>query len=207
MSTKDRKLLEKENRRESILSAAETVMSTHGIHGLSIDLIANETQLAKGTIYLYFKSKEEIMAQLTLKARLLLLKEFRTIEQNDENGLEKVKSIVKANYLFFKKHPLSYDLFSFYEANNRFVETEELYKASEDIAKVVIGITEKAQKEGFINPNLDPDSFTWCLYGMTVGVLQLAKVRGESIKEHMDISEESILNTYLKVLEFGIVNK
>jgi AcrR family transcriptional regulator len=42
MSIKDRKILEKENRKESILAAAETVMTTYGIDGLSIDLIANE---------------------------------------------------------------------------------------------------------------------------------------------------------------------
>ena len=86
MSTKDRKLLEKENRRESILSAAEAIMSTNGIHGLSIDLIANETQLAKGTIYLYFKSKEEILSILSVKARKLLFSEFQKIQKNQKNS-------------------------------------------------------------------------------------------------------------------------
>jgi TetR/AcrR family transcriptional regulator len=51
MSTKDRKLKEKENRKEVILKAAETVMIEHGLYGLSIEAIAEETQLAKGTIY------------------------------------------------------------------------------------------------------------------------------------------------------------
>jgi TetR/AcrR family transcriptional regulator len=57
MSTVTRKQKEKQNRRGDILKAAEKVMLANGLHGLNIDLIATETQLAKGTIYLYFKSK------------------------------------------------------------------------------------------------------------------------------------------------------
>ena len=127
MSTKDRKLIEKENRRESILSAAESVMTTYGIHGLNIDLIANETQLAKGTIYLYFKSKEEILSVLSIKARKLLYKEFQKIEKSDISPIEKIKDLVKANYQFYKKSPLYYDLVSLYEVNNTLTETEEMH--------------------------------------------------------------------------------
>ncbi|MBC7557690.1 MAG: TetR family transcriptional regulator [Chryseobacterium sp.] len=47
MSTKERKLKEKENRKEVILKAAENVMTQHGLYGLSIEAIADETELAK----------------------------------------------------------------------------------------------------------------------------------------------------------------
>ena len=81
MSTKERKLKEKENRKDLILKAAENVMTQHGLYGLSIEAIAEETELAKGTIYLYFKSKEEILSILTIKARELLLNEFKKIDR------------------------------------------------------------------------------------------------------------------------------
>ena len=140
MSTKDRKLLEKENRRESILSAAENIMSTHGIHGLSIDLIANETQLAKGTIYLYFKSKEEILSILSVKARKLLFIEFQKIQKKDIPHIEQVKELVHTNYAFYKKKPMYYDLMSLYEVNNTLTETEEMHESGQEISNLIIDI-------------------------------------------------------------------
>ena len=204
MSTKDRKLLEKENRRESILAAAESVMSSHGIHGLSIDLIANETQLAKGTIYLYFKSKEEILSFLSVKARKLLLKEFQKITEKGLTPLEKIKELVYTNYTFYKKEPLYYDLVSLYEVNNTLTETEEMHESGQDIANLITDIITQAKEDGSLNPNINPTYFSFCMWGMTVGVFQLIKVRGTLMNEKMNISEKDLLNTFMECLENGI---
>lgn len=204
MSTKDRKLIEKENRRESILVAAETIMTTHSIHGLSIDLIANQTQLAKGTIYLYFKSKEEILSVLSIKARKLLFKEFQKIEKQGVSPIEQIKELVKANYAFYKKSPLYYDLVSLYEVNNTLTETEEMYESSQEISTLIVGIVTKAKEEGSLNPYIDPLHFSFCLWGMTVGVFQLIKVRGTLMTQTLDILEEDLLNTFMETLINGI---
>jgi TetR/AcrR family transcriptional regulator len=204
MSTKERRQLEKENRRELILQAAEKVMHAHGLYGLNIDLIAKETQLAKGTIYLYFKSKEEILGSLTLKARRLLLTKFEEVAQSPLPNIDKLKSIVKVNYDFYLSSPLFYDLFSFYEANTQVVETEEMYVVSKAISDVVVDIAQRAKAEGSLNPRIDPLHFTWCLYGMTVGVMQLIKVRGALMDDKMGISETDLLATFEEVIEHGL---
>jgi TetR/AcrR family transcriptional regulator len=204
MSTKERKLAEKENRKEEILTAALKIMGQFGVHGLNIDLVAKETRLAKGTIYLYFKSKEEILGTLTIRARSMLIKEFQKIEKKNITAIEKVKGIVKANYTFLKKWPLYYSLFSFYEAENKFTESEAMYKSSEDIAKLVAGVVNDAKAEGTINKNINAEQFTMCLYGATVGLMQLMKVRGGIIKERMSISENQLLDTFLEVIENGV---
>ena len=205
MSTKSRKEREKGNRREDILKAAETIMLTKGLYGLSIDLVAQETELAKGTIYLYFKSKEEILLVLSLKARTLLYKEFQKIEKSNESNIEKLRAIVRCNFEFYKKHPLHYDLLSLYEANHNLTETDELYSSSADISELVCNIALKAQAEGTLNHKINPLHFTMCLWGMTVGVLQLLKVRGNILSEKMDIIEEDILSTYMELLDSGMV--
>lgn len=204
MSTKDRKLLEKENRRESILTAAESVMTIHGIHGLSIDLIANETQLAKGTIYLYFKSKEEILSTLTIKARILLFREFQKIEEKEISSIDKIKELVHTNYTFYKKQPMYYDLMSLYEVNNTLTETEEMHESGQNISDLIVDMVTKAQEEGTLNPNINPLHFSFCIWGMTVGVIQLLKVRGTWMNATMSISEQDLLNTFTQTLEYGI---
>jgi TetR/AcrR family fatty acid metabolism transcriptional regulator len=49
-----------DRKRNAILDAARTVISRQGYAGASVDDVAAEASIAKGTLYLYFKSKEEL---------------------------------------------------------------------------------------------------------------------------------------------------
>jgi AcrR family transcriptional regulator len=51
-------------RRASILEAAHSCFWRNGIRRTSIDDIARAANVAKGTVYLYFDSKEELFASL-----------------------------------------------------------------------------------------------------------------------------------------------
>src|SRR5262245_64893856 len=53
-----------ERRRAAILAAAQNCFWKSGIRRTAIEDVANEAGLAKGTIYLYFESKEELFAAL-----------------------------------------------------------------------------------------------------------------------------------------------
>lgn len=206
MSTKERKLKEKENRKGVILKAAEKIMTENGLYGLSIEAIADETQLAKGTIYLYFKSKEEILSSLTIKARNKLFHEFELIEKQNISSNEQLIAIIRMNYTFYKQFPLYYDLVSLYEANHKAVETEEMYQSSQNITNLVFRIAEKAKNDGYLKPSINPLHLTMSLWGMTVGMLQLLKVRGTVIEENHSIKEIDLLETYISIFSKGISN-
>lgn len=47
-----------------ILDAAEKIIAEHGFHGSQVSKIAKEAGVADGTIYLYFKKKEDILISL-----------------------------------------------------------------------------------------------------------------------------------------------
>lgn len=51
-------------RRTQILDAARESFATHGMAGTTVDGIARRAGLAKGTVYLYYKSKQEILKQV-----------------------------------------------------------------------------------------------------------------------------------------------
>jgi TetR/AcrR family transcriptional regulator len=204
MSTKDRKQLEKENRRQAILDASEKIMSEKGIQGLNMDLVAHETMLAKGTIYLYFKSKEDILAALTLKSRLLLLGEMQKVVEKQTLPIEQIKEIIFTNFSFYKNQSLYYDLVSLYEVNNQLIETTELQNSSNEITEFVVNIIKSAQNDGSINPEVNPYHFTATMWGMTIGVLHLIKVRGKNLNEHQNISEQDLLNCYVQILIDGM---
>ncbi len=57
--------LSRDTRREQILNAAAKLFVTKGYDNASVDEIAREAGLSKGSIYWYFKSKLEILFELT----------------------------------------------------------------------------------------------------------------------------------------------
>ena len=58
---------EKEQRRNAILRAARREFFEKGFRSVTVESIARRSELSKGAIYLYFKSKEEIYAQILLR--------------------------------------------------------------------------------------------------------------------------------------------
>ena len=54
----------KGNRRDRILAAAEKVFEAHGYAAATMDSVAAEAGVAKGSIYNYFKSKHDLFSQI-----------------------------------------------------------------------------------------------------------------------------------------------
>lgn len=60
MTISDRKAREKEQRRKAILTAAEKRFAREGYNATQLDSIADDVEISKSTIYLYFKNKEDL---------------------------------------------------------------------------------------------------------------------------------------------------
>jgi len=67
LGSERRREREKELRRSAILRAARKEFFEKGFRAVTVDSIARRSELSKGAIYLYFKSKEEIYAQILLR--------------------------------------------------------------------------------------------------------------------------------------------
>jgi TetR/AcrR family transcriptional regulator len=67
LSTAERRAREKAQRRREILGAARQEFFERGFHRPTMDDVAARAEVSKGTIYLYFESKEEILAHLLLE--------------------------------------------------------------------------------------------------------------------------------------------
>ena len=52
------------DKRAALLEAAEAVLVEHGLAGATIDQITSRAGVAKGTFYLYFRSKDEVVRAL-----------------------------------------------------------------------------------------------------------------------------------------------
>jgi TetR/AcrR family transcriptional regulator len=64
----DRREQERARRRQDILAAARVVFAQDGFRRATVDAIAQRAEVGKGTVYLYFASKEAVLAELVLQA-------------------------------------------------------------------------------------------------------------------------------------------
>jgi AcrR family transcriptional regulator len=64
MGVRERKEREKEQRRIDILESARQAFVKYRLEQTSMDRIAQEAELAKGTLYLYFKNRDELLIAL-----------------------------------------------------------------------------------------------------------------------------------------------
>ncbi|MBA7620523.1 Fatty acid metabolism regulator protein [subsurface metagenome] len=107
MKKLSRKERERLARKREILEAAQRVFAQKGFHQATIDEIAKEAELAKGTIYLYFKNKRELFYSLVEEKTEYLMNLIRKEAKKKEGPVEKLSAITR--------HQLG-----FYEANRDF---------------------------------------------------------------------------------------
>ncbi|GAA0499893.1 TetR/AcrR family transcriptional regulator [Deinococcus depolymerans] len=93
---------EKNRRRDDILRAAERLWTTTTYADLSMNQVAREARLAKGTLYLYFDTKEELFlallsehlhAWITRTAELLQERQPRTPQQVSDALLDSSETL------------------------------------------------------------------------------------------------------------------
>jgi len=83
---------EKEN---SLFDAGFSLISSQGIHATSISQISKTAGVGKGTFYLYFKDKYDLMDRLTIrKSNEILLKALENTDVNLEDDLDKILTFV-----------------------------------------------------------------------------------------------------------------
>jgi AcrR family transcriptional regulator len=67
MGIQERRERERERRKQQIMVAAKRVFTDKGFGKATMEDIAKEAELSPGTLYLYFKNKDELYASLSLR--------------------------------------------------------------------------------------------------------------------------------------------
>ena len=96
MGIHERKQREKEQRRKQILEAAKKVFSAKGFNRATMEEIAGEAELSPGTLYLYFKNKEELHTSLSINIlQYIYLQMKKFIHKEDMTVGEKMDALKK----------------------------------------------------------------------------------------------------------------
>lgn len=107
MGIRERKEREKGRRRQQIMIAAKRVFSLKGFNKATMEDIANEAELSPGTLYLYFKNKDELCASLSLRILQYLNIKLKYVSSEKELEPEqKIEALKEAMYDVYEFDPL-----------------------------------------------------------------------------------------------------
>ena len=109
MTVADRRAREREQLRQKILDTARELFIAHGYDGVTLRKIANAIEYSPGTIYGYFRDKDELL-------RALCVADFEIFEKSlprefaTANPLDAIRAIGAAYVRFALGHPNQYRL-------------------------------------------------------------------------------------------------
>lgn len=100
----------KARRREEILARAAEVFARRGYPGTDMQAVADAAGVAKGTVYLYFPSKEDLFLAAVDQGLKELLAFVDAAVEGLGPSLELIDRAIRAYLRFFKEHPEQVEL-------------------------------------------------------------------------------------------------
>lgn len=157
MGIVERKEREKEARRSAILDAAEVIFREKGFGTATMDDIAKRAELAKGTVYLYYRSKEELQLGLVHRGLEMLHDAFCAGMEGKSTAIERVLTLGESYWQFAVAHYFYFELLHVAELPYRAGQISEaavltLHGRSNAIWSLIIGEIERAKEEGTVQP-------------------------------------------------------
>jgi AcrR family transcriptional regulator len=158
-----------EFRRTGILKAARKVFARHGYDGATMDDVAEACSIAKGTLYLYFKSKRQIYLGV-LREDLQSLREatWQAI-QSASTAEERIHAFIAVRFDFFERHR---DFFRIYNSDISaiFIAAHPMQKDLRDFyleqAEMLAGIIAEGVSAGELR-DVPAQAAAFAIYDMT----------------------------------------
>jgi AcrR family transcriptional regulator len=98
-------------RRDAIIAAATGLFAEAGYAGCEMDRLAAELNVAKGTLYLYFPSKEELFYACVDAGMHSLQQAVQNAITDQPDRLERIRRGIYAYLKFFDENPALVELF------------------------------------------------------------------------------------------------
>ena len=208
MGIQERKAREKHARQEAILKVAQKIFLSKGLEQTTIDDIAAKAELSKGTIYLYFQSKEDLYISVFLRGLDTLIEQFQAMKDRFETTPADtlIREMRDIYYTFFREYPEYFYIHSLlYHGRIKDKITPELWALSHQKMKacllVVAAIIQKGIAEGKFQ-KVDCWKTANSLWGAATGVMMI--LDDEEHQQFIGIPEKELLDYTIERLIEGL---
>jgi TetR/AcrR family fatty acid metabolism transcriptional regulator len=152
-------------KRERILDAAIRVFAAEGFYNAKVSQIAEIAGVADGTIYLYFKSKDDLLIQLFEDRMEQVNGNLRAAIDSESSAVERLKRIVKLHLEMVEKNRAMAEVISVeLRQSSKFIREYSNPKFAEFL-RTIAGAVVEGQRAGELRSSIDPYIFARALFG------------------------------------------
>ncbi|MCL2719324.1 MAG: TetR/AcrR family transcriptional regulator [Lachnospiraceae bacterium] len=160
--------------RSNILTAAKQLFINNGIAPTTMDDIAKAADCSKSTIYVYFKSKDEIYHHIILEHFIMLKQGIDTALSENYDFIAGYFAVCEVLVNFHENHPLFFESIlgdiKIPEDETETVLTQ-IYQVGEEINKIIVLYLQNGIKNGQISlkkPALQTAMTLWACLGAII---------------------------------------
>lgn len=194
MAISDRKKREKEQRRQSIIAAAEKLFFAKGYDNVSMNDIAKEVELNRATIYLYFENKEALCFAVILRGMRILNKMVKN-NVKAATDAQKIIAMGTAYHTFFMLYPQYFQVYYYFQSGrfgfnplvglNRpaWDDVREIIRLQKEIFDILYLAIKDGIKRGKIVSNLNPFYATYLIISAMDTMLNPSPILAKELKD------------------------
>lgn len=154
-----------EEKYRTILNAAKQVFAREGFYNSKVSEIAREAHVADGTIYLYFKNKDDILISLFEEELTRIIKLVKSELEGIEDPKEKIVKFCENHLVMVESdRPLAEVIQVELKQSNKFMRE---YKNKHFLAylNIVAEIVIDGQQKGYFKKDIKPEIASRAIYG------------------------------------------
>lgn len=194
---------EKEQRRNDIINVAEKLFFNQDYDNVSMDEIAREMGLGKGTLYIYFKNKESLFYAVALRGMRILNDMHLKSSKLKGKGIDKFRALTSAYFEFTQDYPEYFILLCYAASNPTTMNDNKYAKEFTELALENIQVTkeilEKGMREGSIRRDLNPTEIAIFLSIIANSIMNMDPVWKITL-EATGTDKEQIWEHYLRFI-------
>ncbi len=211
MGIPERKEREKMQRRNAIIDAAEKVLFSKGFESATMDEIADMAELSKGTLYLYFRSKEDLQFAIFMRGSDILMKMMKDNLSEKSNGYRGLLELADSFIRFSRENRDYFNLFMYYESSrmaalNIDQDQLQVYLKEQSPLALVTHQVVRGMQDGSLRNDLSAEVFSATLWSQMLGVLILLNNKAD-LYEIFNLKADEILQTHLELVSNGSIPK
>lgn len=216
MSKEDRKAREKERRSNQIIDAAERIIFSKSLEQATMDEIAAEAELSKGTLYLYFKNKTELYLAIAQRGSDLLNSRFAKVfaGEHDHTGIELIRLLGETYLNFVHENPNYFTAFKYYESLSDVEVLQDSKYANiceqnrREALNFMIRALQIGMQDGTINDSYEAKELAVVIFASTRGITAMSHAKGRGhhyeLLDEMDIEATTLYKNFLNLLIDGM---
>ncbi|WP_028316900.1 TetR/AcrR family transcriptional regulator [Desulfatibacillum aliphaticivorans] len=190
---RQRKEREKQQRIQSILDAARTVFASKGYLKSTMDEIAMAAEITKPTIYLYFKSKDDLILSLILPLIAEIRVHLKKLEKNlnsgkIQDGRDLVLGIFHAYYNAYESSPETFRVLQLFQQKDLLGDFKpEIRSALDEKGRNNVILCRSMLTQGMemgLLKKVDVYALADIIWGLVVGVVQLEDCKNDEENNH-----------------------